>query len=218
VKAALAQGNRFDPDASFVFVPPGLQKSTLGEFHGLLAVAAAARGESDSARDHTKQARRLTNGVDARCYAACADLIAAAPERRADDARAVVRTCLDRGFAHGLVVAYRAHPPLLRAFAAEPEAAAEVARVLRRAGDVRLASRIGFPGTAFADTSDLLTPREDEILGLLTNGLTNAEIAQRLVISESTVKVHVHHILRKLGVRTRLEAALRKEQPEAQDG
>ena len=39
-------------------------------------------------------------------------------------------------------------------------------------------------------------------------GLTNAEIAQRLVIAETTAKVHVHNILRKLGVTSRLQAAL----------
>jgi ATP/maltotriose-dependent transcriptional regulator MalT len=55
---------------------------------------------------------------------------------------------------------------------------------------------------------DLLTPRELQVLQLLTRGRTNREIAATLVIAEVTAKVHVRHILRKLGVRSRTEAAV----------
>ncbi len=53
-----------------------------------------------------------------------------------------------------------------------------------------------------------LTPREREILRELSAGATNDEIAERLVISLSTVKNHVHNILTKLQVRSRREAAI----------
>jgi NarL family two-component system response regulator LiaR len=52
-----------------------------------------------------------------------------------------------------------------------------------------------------------LTPRERDVLALLVKGLTNVEIAGRLSISRSTVKVHVSNILSKLGVSSRGEAA-----------
>ena len=46
-----------------------------------------------------------------------------------------------------------------------------------------------------------------EVLRLVTDGLTNQEIAERLVVTVGTVKTHVHHIYGKLNVRSRAEAA-----------
>jgi DNA-binding CsgD family transcriptional regulator len=54
-----------------------------------------------------------------------------------------------------------------------------------------------------------LTLRESEILGLMAEGLTNKEIAQKASISAGTVRIHLEHIFKKLHVRSRTEAAAR---------
>jgi two-component system nitrate/nitrite response regulator NarL len=53
-----------------------------------------------------------------------------------------------------------------------------------------------------------LSPREREILGFLAKGASNKEIARELEVAESTVKIHVQHILRKLNLTSRVQAAV----------
>ena len=59
-----------------------------------------------------------------------------------------------------------------------------------------------------ASAADLLSPREREILLLIARGDSNKVIARELDIAETTVKIHVQHILRKLGLSSRVQAAV----------
>jgi DNA-binding NarL/FixJ family response regulator len=101
----------------------------------------------------------------------------------------------------------------------EPSQLAEAIRVVAR-GDALLAPSVtrrllerfadALPGEGPSPPPALasLTRREREILELVAAGLSNAEIADRLVLGETTVKSHVSSILRKLGLRDRVQAVV----------
>lgn len=67
----------------------------------------------------------------------------------------------------------------------------------------------GAGGASHPHPQDVLSPRELEVLEALAEGMTNAEIGERLVIADTTVQSHVKSILRKLQARNRTEAAAR---------
>jgi DNA-binding NarL/FixJ family response regulator len=101
---------------------------------------------------------------------------------------------------------------------APPETLFEAVRVVA-AGDALLApavtrrliaefARLRPPQRTHPEELDALTRRELEILSLIAAGLSNNEIARRLVLSNDTVKTHVSHILRKLGLRDRAQAVV----------
>ena len=101
---------------------------------------------------------------------------------------------------------------------AGPEQLTEAIRVVA-AGDALLAPSVtrrliddvvgaGRRRLARPPELDELTPRELEVLRLVAAGLSNAEIAERLVVEETTVKTHVARVLMKLGVRDRVQAVV----------
>lgn len=71
-----------------------------------------------------------------------------------------------------------------------------------------LATALRQPAKAPSSQLSALTNREYEILSLIAKGMSNKVIARELDISDGTVKVHVKHLLKKLGLRSRVEAAV----------
>jgi two-component system nitrate/nitrite response regulator NarL len=69
-------------------------------------------------------------------------------------------------------------------------------------------SPAGAPAAPPASPIDQLSPREREILRGIARGASNKEIARELGIAETTVKIHVQHVLRKLGLSSRVQAAV----------
>lgn len=79
--------------------------------------------------------------------------------------------------------------------------------VTRRLLD-RVGRRLPVPIASQPAALDELTGREHDVLELLARGLSNAEIAETLIVGEATVKTHVSKVLMKLGLRDRVQAAV----------
>jgi LuxR family transcriptional regulator, maltose regulon positive regulatory protein len=184
----------------------------------LLAQARAARGELEQAEAAVEELRRVQRQVGTAPLRACADVaegVLAGARGDHERARALLEDAVD-GFERSRAPfeAARARLELAtclialgRVDVAEREAGAALARLdeLGAQLDAGRARRIlaAARGVPLGD----LTPREREVLGLLAEGLTNRQIAERLVVSEHTVHRHVTNLLRKLDLPSRTAAA-----------
>ena len=121
-----------------------------------------------------------------------------------EDLEEVLKSSQAEGYIRTYVDAGRSLVPLLQESARRGVLPEYIGQILNAFGD-------GHKKTA-ASTLPLVEPlskRELEVLRLVTAGLSNREIAEKLVISPGTAKTHIHNICGKLGVRNRTEAAMR---------
>jgi LuxR family maltose regulon positive regulatory protein len=190
----------------------------LGSHLAAHSILLAASGDADQARHMAVRARGHGSNIEMIYFADLGEIIAddvdGNSERFRTKAGQIVVACQAASYLDGLVFAYRVYPRLLEAAATEPEAVTILTTLLAKSRDHELAQQFGIHlrPDENQDPLDELTRREIEVLRLLSQGLTNAEIASRLFIAHSTAKVHVRHIFDKLGVRTRLQAALKGQE------
>jgi ATP/maltotriose-dependent transcriptional regulator MalT len=184
-----------------------------GEFMATEALVLALLGELDQSARLASKAAGTTISVEAHAYIACTNAIRAIREpKTSKDLAAYVQEIERLGVWDAFVGTARAWPPLLEEVAAVIDLVPIVVRVLRNSHDFDLARRVGIDLGPRPPTSidSKLTRREREILELVGQGLTNAEIGRALFIAPATVKAHVRHILEKTDARSRTEAATRR--------
>jgi DNA-binding NarL/FixJ family response regulator len=186
----------------------------------LLVHARAARGELEEAGAAARALRDVERQAGTASMRACADLadgVLAAARGDGERARALLEDAVD-GYERGGAPfdAARARIELAtclialgRGEVAGREAGAALERLLALGAepDAGRARRLLAAAGGGRVPLDDLTPREREVLRLLAGGLTNKQIAERLVVSEHTVHRHVTNLLRKLGLSSRTAAA-----------
>ena len=175
-------------------------------------------GEAADGRAAVREARRLRPDVvlmDVRMpvldgIAATRELVAGRPEGHP---RVLVLTTFDldeyvfealRAGASGFLLKDAPPERLVAAVHAVRDGEALLAPQITR----RLVERFALPARPAPPGLDELTAREREVLALVARGLSNAEIAERLVLTLPTVKTHVSRVLMKLGLRDRVQAVV----------
>ena len=175
------------------------------------ALAAACLGQSVTAKERASDAQRRSRVVEVHVLAEAARAIIRARDGDPLAATALFEAAHRLGAWDPVVCALRASRELADVAAEDSELRRQLERLYAKSSDLGLARHAGFRTRTSLRPHQVLSPRELEVLGLIARGMRNREIASTLFISQSTAKVHVRHVLEKLGVRTRAEAATRYE-------
>jgi len=183
--------------------------SIYGEYLATRALALAVDARRRDALDAAESACDVTTAIEVRVLQAAVKAIVGTARDRTALARRAWELADELSAWDPLVASIRASRELADAFASIETIRPALGSLYQRSNDLGLARLAGLRARAVGDPASLLSPRELEVLGLMARGYRNQEIATALVLSLSTVKVHVRHIFEKLGVRTRSEAVTR---------
>jgi DNA-binding CsgD family transcriptional regulator len=147
--------------------------------------------------------------VEVRVLAAAAIALASIEDGNESGALDLIKIATELGVWDPVVCALRTSQPFATLVASQPSLRPVLQDLYARSNDLGLARQAGFRTRSTLAPDQVLTPRELEVLELIARGMRNREIASALFISQSTAKVHVRHVLEKLGVRTRAQAVAR---------
>jgi ATP/maltotriose-dependent transcriptional regulator MalT len=188
-------------------------RSTEGELLAMRALVLACLGSSRDSQALTQRVLALTGSVEPVSVVRWSLTINALGTPQCEElAQQALTSTVEWGTLDTLVTGYRGCIELVDVLTHLGEPARQQLReIMRAAHDLQLARAYGLSEGA-AHQNRELSAREAEVYDLLAQGRSNREIASALFISESTVKVHVRQILRKLGVRSRTQAALKRHE------
>ena len=186
---------------------PRAPKSTQGTHHALQALVLTALGNFEAAKDQAEHALGRSHGLETHALLTGATAIRAAIKNQRAECVGAYEEIVESGFRYVLPLAWRARFEVAAVLLESPTHRDAVLQLAFSANDTAIAKRAGIAVPRAASRRLDLSAREQEVCELLAQGRTNQEIATMLFISLSTTKVHVKHILEKLGVRSRTEAA-----------
>lgn len=202
----LAEAHQINERLQAIASPFAFTPVLQAQLAGLLALVEHRTAQAEA---HLQRAVELEASVPVAAAAGSARLLLARlrlDQGRQSEAMALLKEALAAGDQDGTFVLFGdLAAPLLHLATGQGDGRA--ARLLELVG-----APSAPPAAAAATQSEveqLLTPREIDVLRLLTAGATNREIGEQLYVSEQTVKTHVVHILRKLDVTSRTQAAIR---------
>lgn len=185
--------------------------SMQGDFLAVQGLVCACIGDRSRSLELYEASRRCTDHIEARVVRSFIPAVLATRDGDSESRASAITTALRESHVtenyDAFVLAYRAYPALLAELGGIRDKSAVACQEHIPECDYPYAERAGLRSrVSQMPSDDPLTPREQEVLSLLHNGLSNREIAKTLWIAESTAKVHVRNVLRKLGARTRAEA------------
>jgi len=205
------QTGRVDDALQLTAEPPPrrLIPSWRAEHIATRSLALACSGHAQEAEEAAVEAVRVSRAAEVRVLAASAQATCAALD--GETPKGLLRLARRFGAWDPVVCALRSSSDLATALASDEACRPMLETLYAASGDQALARRAGFRTRSTRNPLEVLSPREREVLGLISEGMRNKDIANALFISQSTAKVHVRNVLAKLGAHNRAEAVARYE-------